>query len=198
MRMFVALTPPPNVVEGLATFLEPRRDSESNLRWTDDFQWHVTLAFLGDVPVRKLDDLVERIGRAAARRTPFSTRVAGSGAFPSAAHAKVLWLGVAADPTTELERLAAGVRSAAVKAGVEVSGGRFRPHLTMARVRHAVDVTRWLGILDSYEGPSWTAVEIQLIESHLGQGPGGRPRYEEVGTFAFRVVPDRHAPSDMT
>ena len=36
---------------------------------------------MADVPERSLDDLVERLGRAAARRTPFTARIAGGGAF---------------------------------------------------------------------------------------------------------------------
>ena len=33
-------------------------------------------------------------------------------------------------------------------------------------------------LLDAYRGPSWTAASIALVESHLGQGPRGRPRHD--------------------
>lgn len=194
--MFVAIVPPDDLVEELAAFVESRRDADQNLRWTEPFQWHLTLGFLGDVLDRKRDELIERLDRAAARRAPFSLRVTGSGAFPSAAYGKVIWLGLAADPRVELDRLAAGVRRAAAKAGIEIGGGRFRPHVTMARVRRPVDVSRWLRVLGAYKSATWTASEIQLIQSHLGNGRGGKPRYEQIGSFALRVVPDRDALSD--
>jgi RNA 2',3'-cyclic 3'-phosphodiesterase len=68
--MFVALVPPDEVVEHLDEFLEPRR-SAASFRWAVPEQLHVTLAFLASVEDRHLDELVERLGRAAARRTPF-------------------------------------------------------------------------------------------------------------------------------
>jgi 2'-5' RNA ligase len=38
-------------------------------------------------------------------------------------------------------------------------------------------------VLEAYRGPTWTATEVTLVESHLGEGPRRRPRYEVVGTF---------------
>ena len=78
MRMFVALLPPDPVVEDLAEFLAPRQEAGDGLRWTVPDQWHVTLAFFGDVTERHLDDLVERLGRAAAKRTSLELRFSGA------------------------------------------------------------------------------------------------------------------------
>ncbi|HET7385546.1 MAG TPA: RNA 2',3'-cyclic phosphodiesterase [Pedococcus sp.] len=189
MRMFVALVPPPESLEDLAGFLGPRQEAGTDLRWTVAEQWHVTLAFLADVAERHLDDLGERLTRAAARRTCFEARVHGAGAFPNPAHAKVLYLGVdAGADQEELRRLATGARAAASKAGAEPDGGRFRAHLTLARTRHPLQATRWIRVLDAYQGPTWQATEIALIESHLGEGPRKRPRYEVLETFPLRTA----------
>ena len=96
MRLFAALVPPPEALEHLEQFLDVRRDA-GEFRWVQADQVHVTLAFLEYVPERKLDDLVERLGRAAARRTAFETAVSGGGAFPNAGRAKVLWAGLDLD-----------------------------------------------------------------------------------------------------
>ncbi len=61
MRLFVAVVPPDEVLDDLEEHLEPRRDAGVDVRWTDRHQWHVTLAFLGDVPERRLDDLTEAL-----------------------------------------------------------------------------------------------------------------------------------------
>lgn len=180
MRMFVAVVPPADVVEQIEEFLEPRRDADPTLRWTEPYQWHLTLAFLPEVGPRRLDELVEGLTRVAERRTACDVRFAGSGAFPSPDRARVLWLGVETDPADALDLLAASVRATANTTGTVVEGGRFRPHVTVARVRQPQDATRWLRILGSYDGPGWTAGSIELIESHLGQGRAGHPRYETV------------------
>jgi len=184
MRMFAAVVPPPEALEHLDEFLDVRREA-GDLRWVQADQVHVTLAFLAEVPDRKLDDLVERLGRAAARRTSFETRIAGGGAFPHVPRAKVIWTGLDLDETgrTELDRLATGCGAAATRSGVAVDGARFRPHLTVARTRQPHDVTRWVRLLEGYAGPVWPVDELTLVESHLGEGPRGRPRHVTVDTF---------------
>jgi 2'-5' RNA ligase len=184
MRMFVALVPPGEVTEDLSEFLDPRQEAEPGFRWTTPEQWHLTLAFMAQVADRHLDDLVARLERAAARRTAFPLRLAGGGAFPGPSRAKVLFAAVeAGEHQEELQRLATGVRAAATKAGAPTDGGRFHPHVTLARIGRPVEATRWLRVLDAYRGPTWQADEITLIESHLGEGPRKRPRYEVVETF---------------
>jgi len=177
MRMFIALPLPEVVKDDLTTFLEPRQEAGQDLRWTGPEQWHLTLAFLPEVADRHLDELLERLGRATSRRKPLTLRLSGAGAFPHPGHANVLWAGVEHDGE-ELMRLAGGVRAAGAKSGIAVGGGRYHPHLTLARLSPPADVTRWLRTLDPYAGPSWQADEVALIASYLGQGRGGRSRHE--------------------
>ena len=180
--MFVAVRPPVEAVEGLEAFLEPRREA-AGFRWTQPDQWHLTLAFAEEVPERKLDDLVERLGRAAAKRQPMTARFAGGGAFPNVGRARVLWLGVQASDAVELDRLATGAKAAVSKAGAPVDGQRFRAHLTLARLGRPEEVSSWVRLLDAYEGPHWPVEEIELVASYLGEGPRKRPRHEVVESF---------------
>jgi len=180
--MFVAAVPPPHVHEDLEEFLSVRREAAA-FRWTLPDQWHITLAFLAEVPDRSYDDLVERLGRAARKRHPMRATIAGGGAFPNVGRARVLWAGVELDAAPldgreELRRLATGCRAAASKAGIEVGGERFKPHLTIARMGRPVEATSWVRLLDGYRGPAYDLDEISLIASHLGEGPRKRPRYE--------------------
>ena len=89
MRLFVAAVPPAEVVEHLDDFLSVRREAAS-YRWTDPAQWHLTLAFAEAVPEHKLDDLGDRLERAARKRRAFEVRLGGGGAFPHADRARVL------------------------------------------------------------------------------------------------------------
>jgi 2'-5' RNA ligase len=180
-RMFVAVQPPEEAVEHLDEFLAVRREAAA-FRWSLPTQFHLTLAFLDDVADRRLDDLVERLERAAGRRTAFTTRVAGGGAFPDAARARVLYAGLDLAPAAreEMDRLATGARAAAGRAGIVVDGQRFRPHITVARLQRATEVSNWVRLLDTYAGPSWRVDRIDLVASYLGEGARGRPRYETV------------------
>jgi 2'-5' RNA ligase len=186
MRLFVALVPPDDAIEHLDSFLDVRREA-APYRWASSEQFHVTLAFLAEVEERRLDDLGERLERAAAKRTAFETAIAGGGAFPNAARARVLWAGLDLDEhgRTEIDRLATGCRAAANRAGIPVDGQRFRPHITVARLGHPAEVSNFVRLLDGYAGPRWLADRITLVESHLGEGPRGRPRYVNVDQFTL-------------
>ena len=189
--MFVAVVPPDDVVEDLEAFLEPRREA-GDFRWTSPETWHVTLAFLAKVPDASLEDLEERLDRAARRRRPFTLRVGGGGAFPDVAHAKVLYAGVHGEPDAreELRRLATGVRAAAGRAGAPVDGARFRPHVTLARTRRPADVVRWVRLLETWTSRPFVVEEVELVESFLGEGPRGRPRYERRSTHPMGSAGD--------
>ncbi|MDP3894444.1 RNA 2',3'-cyclic phosphodiesterase [Nocardioides sp.] len=186
MRCFVAVTPSPEAVEDLDSFLEVRRDA-GEFRWSLPEHFHVTLAFLPEVADRHLDELEERLARAAARRTRCTTRIAGGGAFPNAARARVIWAGLDLDEhgRTELDRMASGARAAATRTGVTADGARFRPHVTVARLGRPQEVSSWVRLLDAYAGPPWPVDAVHLLQSHLGEGPRGRPRYEVLATFSL-------------
>ncbi|WP_426243109.1 RNA 2',3'-cyclic phosphodiesterase [Nocardioides sp. LHG3406-4] len=189
-RMFAAAVPPDDVVEDLDDFLSARR-AAAPFRWTLPEHWHVTLAFMAQVPDRSLDDLSDRLTRATAKRTAMTVRVAGGGAFPHPDRGRVLVAGLeldgGPDDVEELRRLAVGARAAAGKAGATVDGQRFHPHLTLARLGHPDNLTRWVRLLDGYRGPAWSLDEIALVASYLGEGPRKLPRYEVVETF--RLAP---------
>ena len=93
--------------------------------------------------------------------------------------ARVLFAGVEGS----FDDLSRSARNAANAAGVAVDGQRFHPHVTLARLGRPANVTKWVRLLDSYTGPTWSVSELALVESHLGEGPRGRPRHEVVDSF---------------
>lgn len=187
MRMFAAVRLSEEAVEDLEDFLEPRRDA-FDVRWTPPEHWHVTLAFLPEVPGRKLDDLIDRTAAALSGRRSLHLSVRGGGVFPDPFSAKVFWAGLDSSATDreELDRWASGCRNAANVAGVEVDGGRFRPHLTLARRPRGGDATRWLRLLDTYQGPAWPVDAVELVTSILGQGRNGSPRHVTEATLPVK------------
>lgn len=190
MRLFVAVVPPDDVLDDLEEHLGPRREAGPEIRWTDRHQWHVTLAFLGDVPERRLDDLTEALARSAAKRDPLVLRLSGAGAFPNPYAARVLWAGVE-QVRGDLAAVARGIRNAASTVGATPDGTRFSAHVTLGRFHRPTEATRWIRALDAWEGPAWRVEELALVESHLGEGRGRRPRYEVLAGLPLRAGPPR-------
>ena len=179
MRIFAAVVPSEPALDDLSDFLEPRRDAGPDLRWTDPDLWHVTTAFMADVPHRLVDTLVDELAEALTGRSPIPLRIKGGGAFPNPYEARVTWMGIdgEAESLESLAGLARAVRRACSHAGANPEGGPFTPHLTVARSRRPFEATRWLRVLDGYAGPPWTAGEVTLFASHRGEGKA-RPHYE--------------------
>jgi len=190
MRLFAALVPPPDAVEHLDDFLAPRREA-ADFRWAVPDQLHATLAFMADAEEWRVEEYAERLAESLHRVPVVPVRLAGPVAFPNAATARVLAVGLV--PEVEggadvLQRLAGRARSAAVKSGIEVEGQRFRPHLTIARMKRPGDISNWVRLLETYEGPLWAAATVHLIASHLGEGPRKRPRYETLAELAVGAM----------
>lgn len=187
MRLFAALVPPPEAVEHLERFLAPRRAAE-DLRWTSAEQYHLTLAFVASAEEWRADAYVEALAVALAPVPAVELRLGGAVAFPDPSRARVLAVGVTGDGGGDvLPRLARRTRSAAVRCGLEVDGQRFRPHLTIARTRRPTEVSNWVKLLDTYAGPAWPADRVEVMASHLGEGPRGRPRHESLATVPLEV-----------
>lgn len=178
MRVFAAVVPPLEAVEHLDAFLEARRPA-AEFRWTRPEQFHVTLAFMASAASSRIDEYVERLAESLDGLPALELGLAGAVVFPNVSEGRVLATGVVGGEA--LEPIAVRTRNAAVSSGIEVDGARFRPHLTVARTGGPkVEMTNWVRLLDSYAGPSWPLTGIEVIASHLGEGPRRTPRYEVV------------------
>lgn len=168
-RLFVAVAVPDEARARLETFAEPRRDADPDLRWVRPENWHLTLAFLGDVPADRQEPLADALAEVADRTRGFTLALGGAGAFPKPYAAKVLWLGVTTG-RDELGRLAARVRTACQRVGVPPDPATFAAHLTLARTRRPVEATRWLRVLEAFPQPSWRVERFVLVDSTLNRG----------------------------
>jgi RNA 2',3'-cyclic 3'-phosphodiesterase len=186
MRLFVAIAPPPAVLDELDALAGPLRATRPDLRWTSREAWHVTLAFLGQVDEAAVTRLLPRLERAARRHHCFLLAFCGAGAFPSAGRANVLWSGLSGDREA-LAHLAQSVTAGASRAGAPPpdQGRRFQPHLTMARCRMPADVTELVAALDGFQGQPGVADRVHRVRSRLGATEG--PRYSTLASWPLRA-----------
>jgi 2'-5' RNA ligase len=186
MRLFVAVTPPAEVLAELDAAVAPVRGDWPGLRWASLDRWHVTLAFLGEVAEPKLDGLRERLERAARRHHATRLRVGSGGAFPSAGKARVFGAFISGEPAAlmELRGLAGSVAAGARRAGAPPpdEGRRYRPHVTLARCSQPVDLRPLVEALSGYSGTPWDAAAIELIVSKTGP----QPSYQTINRWPLR------------
>ncbi len=182
VRLFVAIDPPPAALAELDAALGPARIvAPHGLRWIRPEQWHLTLAFLGEVPDAEVPAVTAALATAVGD-APMRLRLAGGGCFGD----RVLWAGVAGD-THALRRLAEAVSGTARVAGTEAPEAPYRPHLTLARAGKApADLRPAATALAGLVGAVWDVAEVSLVHSRLGAGPGGRAAHEAIARWPRR------------
>lgn len=182
-RLFAAVQPPPEAIAQLSDLLEPHQVRWPEIRWTDASGWHLTTVFARSVNPTQYLQWTELLAELASRTARFGLGLVGIGSFPAPAIAHTLWIG-ADDPTDQLTALANGCRRAANRAGLATENRQFVGHLTLARFNSApADVRLQLQVLAGLRIEPWPVTELVLMESLLGQGPGGRSRYVVVERF---------------
>lgn len=190
MRLFVAIYPSPEAVAHLAQrvgslALGAARPPGQSVRLVGAERWHITLAFLGDIPDDREDAVRDAVAAAAARWPAHGTRprigLGGGGRFAGKSGSTVVWIGMRGD-VDAVRDLAAGTRRELRSAHVPFDAKAFRPHVTLARPADrlsADDLDADLAALSRYEGPKWTVESIELVRSHLGPNI----RYERLAAF---------------
>jgi RNA 2',3'-cyclic 3'-phosphodiesterase len=146
-RVFVAIELPPPVRRKLMGHIDRLHDSlpEARASWIRRENLHLTLKFLGDIPMISVENLSAAVKFAATRVEPFEIVVEGCGAFPPRGQVRVLWVGIK-DPSDQLAFLHTALEDECEKAGFPREQRPFHPHLTIARMRKPLD-SRHLAIV---------------------------------------------------
>lgn len=165
--MFIALAPPDRAKEELARELCPAYDTHPHMRWNRIEDWHITLAFLGELPAETVPLLHPPLAALAKDHLSPCLALRGSGTFDE----RVLWSGIEGD-LDELHALAAAVRSAVRSCGVALEDRPLRPHLTLARARRGdrSSVEEIADRLAGFTGGPWSAERLHLVGSNAGRG----------------------------
>jgi 2'-5' RNA ligase len=134
-RLFIAIDLSPDVrrwLEKARSVLEPGLPAGA-VRWVDPQGIHITLKFLGEVAVNRIDGVRAAMDQAVAGVSPFSLTVEGLGCFPKTARPRVVWAGVRAEPKLiGIQKRLEDILSAT---GFPRERRAFSPHLTLGRVK---------------------------------------------------------------
>ncbi|MGW2863949.1 RNA 2',3'-cyclic phosphodiesterase [Streptomyces sp. SDr-06] len=179
VRVFIALAPPDEAKDELARVLPYA--AYPRLRWNRIEDWHITLAFLGELPVTAAPLLQEPLAELAAAHRPLRLALRGGGHFDE----RVLWSGIDGE-LDGLHQLTAEVRGVVKACGIAFEDRPLRPHLTLARARRddLSSVLDLAGELSDFTGRTWQAERLHLVASNIGRGPGPI-HYRDIAAWRF-------------
>jgi len=160
-RTFIAIEIPLDIRRRIKEHIDQLRAVFPDVRasWTREDNLHLTLRFLGNIPVARIPPLSNAVAAAAHEIKPFDLAICDCGTFPPHGRPKVLWIGCADVPSAShsLDAESAGFQPASslsplplalsslhtaledrcAAAGFEREPRSFHPHLTIARRRES-------------------------------------------------------------
>ena len=180
MRLFIAIPLPPDLAARASEILPT---SLPALRRVKAENLHVTLAFLGQTPDERLDDVTAAAREAAAPVSLFTLAFDRVGRFPERGRPRVAWLGIA-DGAPSLLELGAGVSAGLRSRDLRFDERPLSPHLTLARVAEDASAAEAKAVGAALEGLvvgslRFEVTEIAVVQSVLS--PRG-PRYTALAT----------------
>jgi len=136
VRTFIAIELTPAILKRIGDLQARLKEDVPHglVRWTRPGGIHLTLKFLGEVPVTQVDAIAEAMREACTPYASFSFAVGGLGCFPNPRRPRVIWVGVD-EASGVLARLQRDVERAIKPLGYPPERRGFSPHLTLGRVK---------------------------------------------------------------
>ncbi len=141
IRLFIAVNPGEAVCNELTRVQQKLEralcGANLKIKWVAPDAMHLTLAFLGNVPAVRVEEISRELEGAVCRIPAFESALAMPGFFGSPRSPHVVWAGV--ENKNAFEELQGAVSTAMSLLGFEITGQKFHPHFTLGRVKFCHD-----------------------------------------------------------
>jgi 2'-5' RNA ligase len=181
LRTFLAVEVGPNVAGSAQKLVNRLKATTAKVSWIRPQQMHLTLAFLGDLRDREIPGLLQAVNAAVRPLAAFDILCRGLGVFPSLDNPRTIWLGVTMG-AEEMRALHNALEKGLASLGIRGEGRRYRPHLTLGRVRSLpngpADLAQLVNEFAEYEAGIMSVCDVTVFQSTRDEG---MPVYEPLG-----------------
>ena len=184
MRLFLAIDLPQDIRLRLDRLLAALRP-EALIKWSPLDNLHITTKFIGEWPEKRLRELHQALIQLAPRN-PFQIELRDLGWFPNKRLPRVFWAGVCGGEP--LEALARETEECLTELGIKREERRFSPHLTLARIKSPVPLSRFQKKIDEMQPVvigGFAADNFQLYRSDPGSSSS---IYRSVREYKFETA----------
>lgn len=183
-RCFIAIDLPQQVKDELGEIQHKLSSWPVRVKWVEKQNFHITLKFLGDVALNRVDEVEAALKKVTAAHLKSRLSLGGLGAFPNLKRPKVIWVGVK-DFDNKLYDIWADTEKELVNRGFAPEPKPFAAHLTLGRVKEDYKAPVPEGILPKVDvKQSVIPVDrIQLMRSCLTRNG---PVYSCLGNFPLQ------------
>ena len=186
-RTFVALDLPKNVRDKLARLQSLLEPETAGVRWVEPDTFHLTLAFLGDVPNSDLPAVCRAVARAGTEVSPFDVRIERLGVFPDAKRARSIWVGFVGPGLEAVGRLQLRVAEEVARTNYPTDV-KFHPHITLGRLKPGRGATRDLTpLLNHYRTWSPGSIRVEEVVTYSSVLSSDGPEYVALGRARLKA-----------
>ena len=184
MRLFIATPISRQVETELANIIYQLKSVAGNVRWVKPENIHLTIKFLGETDESLVEHLSQLIDETSRETNILDFKLSKIGGFPNLIRPRALWAGLDGDHS-ELERLAGSLDQRVHKLGYDKETRKFRPHLTLGRVKKPQALPQLAHFIENYkiEAMPFQIDRLTLFKSTLT--PRG-PIYERLHEALFK------------
>ena len=169
IRSFIALELPDAVNSLLDNVQQELKSLRLKAKWVRPENIHLTLKFLGNINPGAIEDIGGAMADAARDCVAFSLTVGGLGFFPNIKRPRVIWVGLGGEIQVLLN-LQRNLEDRLATVGFPKEKRSFKAHLTLGRIRQAVDPAKIGQVIQEYSDlgyQKFTADRIILFKSDL-------------------------------
>ena len=161
VRCFIAIDIGDEIKKELESLIKRLKKFAPDVKWLSGDHIHLTLKFLGNTDETLVDRIKSSLKSVALFHGKFNLTAAGAGVFPDYSRPRVLWVGI--NRSEELNLLYNNIESAMERLGYEREPKKFRPHLTIARVKSQKGLTPLLKELRGYKDREFGRIDVSEV-----------------------------------
>jgi RNA 2',3'-cyclic 3'-phosphodiesterase len=169
-RTFIAIEIPADLRAAVIDYIKHLREKVPGVSasWSREDNLHLTLKFLGEVPIAQIGDVSAGASAAARASDPFELILGGSGVFPGRGKPSVLWIGIE-DPRGGLHKVQQRLEEECAARGFARDARAYHPHLTIARIRkpHGAKNLAAAHMASNFAAQTFIAKELIVFRSEL-------------------------------
>ncbi|MDD5253701.1 MAG: RNA 2',3'-cyclic phosphodiesterase [Candidatus Nanoarchaeia archaeon] len=162
MRVFVAVEVPEEIKQQVYDLQRTINSKEAKVRWVSKKNLHLTLAFLGELSEKKVEEVKEILKNI--KHKPFKISATEIGFFPDKHKPRVVWIGL--EPEKEILDLQGKVDGELLNYSMD-KDQKFKAHVTIGRINEVNDKTKFFEKMNVKIKGEFIVEEFILFSSTL-------------------------------
>jgi len=166
-RLFISFDIPEDILQKIIS-VRNELYPDKKVSWEGRNKLHITAKFLGDTDENLIPEIENRIEKVISDFPEIKSEFNRFGIFYKNDKPKILWLGMKENET--LQKLYACIEKEMYKLGFEKEKRKFKPHLTILRVRGREDISKIIYMSKTeIDSIVFYIEQVSLIKSELQQ-----------------------------